>query len=64
MADFERTLEEVKDNQSNNTQKYQKHIANSYGLTFNCIHKEYSEPIKIFNNPDPKEVVKNFIEKY
>ena len=62
VADFESTLEEVKDDEDNNTQKYQKHVANSFGLKYNCIHKEYSEPVKIFNSPDQKVVVKKFVE--
>lgn len=61
VADFESTLLEVKDD-NNNTQKYQKHVANSYGLKYNCIHKEYSKDIKIYNNSDPKNVIKNFVE--
>ena len=62
VADFESTLEEVKDDEYNNTQKYQKHVANSFGLKYNCIHKEYSEPVKIVNIPDKKVVVKKFVE--
>jgi hypothetical protein len=62
VADFESTLEEVKDDADNNTQKYKKHVANSYGLKYNCIHKEYSEPVRIYNNNDPKLVIKKFIE--
>jgi hypothetical protein len=37
-------------------------VANSFGLKYNCIHKEYSESVKIFNSPDPKAVIKNFVE--
>ena len=62
VADFESTLEEVKDDEDNNTQKYQKHVANSFGLKYNCIHKEYSEPEKIFNSSNQKLVVKKFVE--
>ena len=56
-------MEEVKDDEDNNTQKYQKHVANSFGLKYNCIHKEYSEPVKIFNSPDQKVVVKNLFKQ-
>jgi hypothetical protein len=45
------------------TRKYQKHIPNSYGLKYNCIHDEYSKPVEIFNSSDPEEVCKNFIER-
>ena len=55
-------MEEVKDDEDNNTQKYQRHVANIFGLKHNCIHEEYSKPIKIFNSGDPEEVNKNFIE--
>ena len=61
VADFESTLEEVKDNEDENTQKYQQHVANSYGLKYSCIHDEYSEPIEIYNNSEPKPVIKNFV---
>ena len=37
-------------------------MANSFGLKYNCIHKQYSEPVRIYNNNDPKLVIKNFIE--
>lgn len=62
IADFESTLERVEDDNDKSTQKYQKHIQNSYGIKFNCIHNEFSEDIKIFNSPDPELVNKNFIE--
>ncbi|MEI7504562.1 MAG: hypothetical protein WCJ61_14890 [Paludibacter sp.] len=62
VADFESTLEEVKNNEGDNTQKYQKHVANSYGLKYSCIHNEYSEPIEIYNNSEPKPVIKNFVD--
>jgi hypothetical protein len=61
IADFESTLEKV-DIKNGNTTKYQKHVANSYGLKYNCIHEEHSEDIKIFNSNDPELVSKNFIE--
>ena len=32
VADIEITLEEVKNKEDNNTQKYQKHVANSFRL--------------------------------
>jgi hypothetical protein len=40
--DFESTLKEV-----NEDGKYQKHIVNSVGYKFNCIHPKHSEPLKI-----------------
>ena len=45
------------------TSKYQKHVQNSFGLKYNCIHDDYSEDIKLFNNSNPEEVNKNFIEE-
>jgi len=38
------------------------HIVNSCGLKYNCIHDKYSEPIKIINNSNPEEVLKQAIE--
>ena len=61
IADFESTLEKVVDDHDKSTQKYQHHIANSYGLKYNCIHHEYSEDIRIFNSPSSEEVCENFI---
>ena len=60
-ADFESTLTPVKI-VNGETTKYQKHEPNSYGLKFNCIHDEYSKPIKIFNNSNPDSVRENFIK--
>lgn len=62
IADFESTLEIVEDDK-NNTSKYQKHVANSYGLKYNCIHKEYSKDIKIFNSSNSEEVIESFINE-
>ena len=45
------------------TRKYQKHIPNSYGLKYNCIHDIYSKPVEIFNSSDSEVVCKNFIER-
>ena len=41
---------------------YQRHICNSVGIKFNCIHEELSEPIKIFNSDNQEEVLKFTIE--
>ena len=40
----------------------QKHIQNSFGIKLNCIHDEYSKPIKIFNSSKPDEVNREFVE--
>ena len=54
--DFESTLEKVKDRddkdikEDSTTKPYQKHVANSCGIKFNCIHNEYSKDLKIINN--------------
>ena len=56
--DFESTLKEV-----NEDGKYQKHIVNSVGYKFNCIHPEHSEPLKIIQSSNPDEVISLFIEE-
>ena len=61
VADFESTLEKV--DQNNEFGKYQKHVQNSYGLKYNCIHNEFSEDVKIFNSANPEEVNISFIEE-
>jgi hypothetical protein len=72
VADFESTLVPVIDNENDEldengeiikTRKYQKHIPNSYGIKYNCIHDNYSLPVEVFNSPDPDEVCKSFIER-
>ena len=72
VADFESTLlpveEEEKEEQDDDmemikTKKYQKHVPNSFGLKYNCIHNVYSKPIAVFNSSDPETVCKRFIEK-
>ncbi len=45
--DFESTLETVKEiDNDKTTVKYQKHIVNSVGYKFNCIHDEHSDLFK------------------
>ena len=62
--DFESTLENVTDDSSGNkTVKYQKHIANSCGMKYNCIHDEYSESRCIINNPDADVLLEKTILK-
>ena len=64
-ADFESTLEKVNvlNDINSETKKYQKHIQNSFGLKYNCIHEEHSEKIKICNDKNPLEVNRQFIEE-
>ena len=62
IADFESTLIPINDEEDGDTKKYQHHIPNSFGLKYNCIHNIYSKPVQIYNNADPEEVCKNFIE--
>lgn len=64
-ADFESTLEKVNvlNDINSETKKYQKHIQNSFGLKYNCIHEEHSENIKICNDKNPLEVNRQFIEE-
>ena len=62
--DFESTLEEFHDDNTEcDTKKYQRHKANSCGLKYNCIHKQYSEPVKILNNSDEDKLMKDVIEE-
>jgi len=61
--DFESTLLKNYDvDTGKKTHKYQKHECNSVGIKFNCIHEEYSEPVKIFSSPNTEEVLKYTIE--
>jgi hypothetical protein len=63
-ADFESTLEKVVEREFfKSTVKYQRHIQNSFGLKYNCIHDEFSEDIKICNNSNSDELNKQFIEE-
>ena len=62
-ADFESTLENVYDDTEGDTKKYQKHVQNSFGLKYNCIHKEHDEEVKICNDKNPLEVNRKFIEE-
>ena len=64
-ADFESTLEKVHhlNDINSETKKYQKHIQNSFGLKYNCIHPEHDEDVKICNDKNPLEVNRQFIEE-
>ena len=64
IADFESTLmkEEAVDI-SMCTQKYQKHMQNSFGIKYCSIHPKYDKDIEIITSPDPEEVSKQFILK-
>jgi hypothetical protein len=44
------------------TIKLQEHIPNSVGIKYNCIHPQYTKPIKIINNPDPEQLLKQTIQ--
>jgi len=44
------------------TIRYQKHLQNSYGLKYSCIHDKYNKSVKTFNHSDPQEVTKSFVE--
>jgi len=59
--DFESNLEKC-DLKNGETFKYQKHIPNSYGIKFCCIHDKFDKPIIIRNNNNPDELMKHFIE--
>ena len=59
--DFESTLENQEskqiDNELTKTNTLQKHIVNSCGLKYKCIHEKYSKPIKIINNSTHEKVL-------
>ena len=67
--DFEATLQDYKyvenENDKGNQPKnaYQKHIPNSWGMKYNCIHNEYSESIQICNSSDKDSLLKNCIDE-
>ena len=64
-TDFESTLKKYKDVKKNpkcNTDKFQHHQPNSYGLKFNCIHEQHSKPISTFSHHDEEELIRNFVE--
>jgi hypothetical protein len=63
MADFESTLVKQEVDENLSTQKYQKHLQNSFGLKFCSIHKEHDGDIEILNSTDPNEVSKQFVLK-
>jgi hypothetical protein len=62
VADFESTLLKVEEtDEDKSTKKYQMHVPNSFGLKYNCIHDEHSEPINICNNSDPEYIREKFV---
>ena len=68
--DFESTLQSTNEQSQETdilddeikTQKLQEHIPNSVGIKYNCIHPQYTKPIKIINNPDPEQLLKETIQ--
>lgn len=72
IADFESTLlpcseKVVSADEETTTEKYQKHVPNSYGLKFCSDHKQHDGDVEIYNNSNPELVKRNFImaiEKY
>lgn len=60
--DFESTLEPINEvNKSLTTVKTQRHIANSCGLKYNCIHDEHSECEININSPNPEALLEKVI---
>ena len=45
------------------TKPLQKHVANSCGLKFNCIHNEYTKDVKILNNPIEDKLLEETINE-
>jgi hypothetical protein len=63
IADFESTLVPYVDNRECDTKKYQQHIPNSFGVKYCSIHDESDEPVYLYNNANPEEVCREFVEK-
>lgn len=63
IADFESTLEKINDECEGNTKVYQKHVPNSFGLKYNCIHNEHSEKAYLFNHSEPEQVIESFVNE-
>jgi len=61
--DFESTLETFVDDSKCDTVKYQKHIPNSCGMKYKCIHDMYSEDRVIFNSNDSDTLLEQTILK-
>jgi len=69
-VDFESTLEKIdkrddqeKINLNDSTQYYQKHTPNSFGLKFDCIHREFSKQYQSNLEEDDNLLCKIFIEE-
>jgi len=60
--DFESTLIYVDEKKGDNSTVYQKHEVNSCSIKYNCIHDKLSKPLKIINNKDSEQVLKQTIE--
>ena len=66
--DFESTLKPIHQEENKmeedeiKTVKLQEHIPNSVGIKYNYIHPQYTKPIKIINNPDPEQLLKQTIQ--
>ena len=65
LMDFEATLEPINNDPSiiKNTIKTQKHIANSCGIKYSCIHEQYSEPIILINENTQYKVMEKVINE-
>jgi hypothetical protein len=60
--DFESLLQKLDiEDPSANTIKTHKHIENSVGLIYNCIHEQFSEPVILFNDPDRDSLMEKLI---
>lgn len=63
-ADMESTLMDVDITAGEGTKRIKKHVANSIGIKFDCIHEEFSLPIQIINNSNPEELMKEAIRYF
>lgn len=64
-VDFECTLQKIEtstEDMKKKSIKHHEHIANSYGMFFDCIDKKQNEHIKIENNSNPEELIQKFVE--
>ena len=54
-------MDKNKNEKMKQTIRINKHVVNSVGIKYNCIHEVESEKLVIYNNEDPEEVMKSTI---
>ena len=63
MKTVDKQDDQIKVDKNNATQYYQKHIPNSFGIKFNCVHPQFSEKYTHAVLKDPNELQKTFVEQ-